>query len=149
MRKAGILLAMCLIASSVGCEVGPRSGRGLRLPDGDLESGALAFTQLGCPECHALRGEPAALGSERPNVIVKLGGEVSQIETHGQLITSIINPSHEISRRHRYSRKPDGQPSATKMKDINERMTVAQLIDLTTFLQSKYKIRLPMTTPMR
>ncbi len=68
-----------------------------------------------------------------------LGGEVSHIETHGELVTSIINPSHEISRRYPRDQVADGDVS--KMKAINERMTVAQLIDLTAFLQSKYKLR--------
>jgi hypothetical protein len=33
------------------------------------------------------------------------------------------------------------------MKNFNEEMTVAQLIDLTAFLQSKYEIRQPMPLP--
>ena len=47
---------MLLVAA--GCEMGPRSGRGLRLPDGDIARGQIAFRDLGCPECHEVAGGP-------------------------------------------------------------------------------------------
>jgi hypothetical protein len=142
MRTTMLFLASCLLAACLGCEIGPRSGRGLRLPEGDLESGALAFRQLGCPECHDVDGEPVPPKGERSDMIVRLGGRVAHIETHGELVTSIVNPSHDISHRYRYpSEGADGSPP--RMKNFNQEMTVAQLIDLTAFLQSKYEIRQP------
>jgi hypothetical protein len=119
------------------------------LPDGDLESGALAFRQLGCPECHDIDGEPPAPEGQRSDVIVRLGGKVVHIETHGELVTSIINPSHQISRRYRYGREPVADGAESEMKNFNEEMTVAQLIDLTAFLQSKYEILRPKSAPRR
>ena len=139
MRTALGLLVTFLIVACFGCEVGPRSGRGLRLPEGDVERGALAFRELGCPECHDVVGGPAAPEGERSDVIVTLGGEVTRVESYGELVTSIINPSHEISRRYPKEQVADGDVS--KMENFNEEMTVAQLVDLTAFLQSKYELR--------
>jgi hypothetical protein len=138
MRTATLLLLSVLIVS-FGCEIGPRSGRGLHLPDGDVGGGELAFQTLGCTTCHDVVGGPAAPKGDRSEVIVTLGGRVSRVETHGELVTAIINPSHEISRR--YPREHVAEGDVSKMENFNERMTVAQLIDLSAFLQSKYKVR--------
>ena len=54
-------------------------------------------------------------------------------------MTSIINPSHEIARR--YPREQVADDDTFKMENFNERMTVAQLIDLAEFLQSRYELR--------
>jgi hypothetical protein len=139
MKTAPLLLLLCLIVPCLGCEVGPRSGRGFRLPDGDVERGALAFREIGCPRCHDVIGESAAPEGERSDVIVTLGGEVTRIETYGELVTSIINPSHKISPRYPKEQVADGNES--KMENFNDQMTVDQLIDLTAFLQSKYSVR--------
>lgn len=137
MRIHALILAAWVVVS-IGCELGPQSGRGLRLPDGDLARGELAFRELGCERCHDVVGVPPAEG-ERPDVIVTLGGEVSRVESYGELVTSIVNPSHEISARYPRGAVADGERS--KMENFTEKMTVAQLIDLTAFLQSKYEKR--------
>lgn len=133
------LILASLVLVSVGCEFGPRSGRGLRLPDGDIARGELAFRELECDSCHDVGGVRPPEG-ERSDVIVTLGGEVTRVETYGELVTSIVNPSHELSVRYPRDQVADGDRS--KMENFNERMTVAQLIDLTAFLQSKYVQRL-------
>lgn len=134
-RAVGTLFWLGLVAC-LGCEVGPRSGRGLRLPDGDLERGATAFRELGCETCHDVVGMAVPEGIARAETIVKLGGEVTRVETYGELVTSIIHPSHDVQRRYRVE---DGKESP--MPAVNERMTVAQLVDLTAFLQSTYERR--------
>jgi len=69
---------------------------------------------------------------------VVLGGKVAHIETHGELVTSIINPSHGFSPR--YPRAKVAEAGQSKMPKFNETMTVEQLIDLTAYLQSKYEL---------
>lgn len=140
MTKGWVALVSFLVVASVGCEMGPRSGRGLRLPEGDLDRGAAAFRDLGCVACHDVAGDAASATREGSAVIVTLGGEVTRVETYGELVTSIINPSHDISGRYPRERVAEGDLS--KMKNFNEGMTVAQLIDLTAFLQSKYEVRI-------
>jgi hypothetical protein len=103
-----------------------------------VERGEVAFQEIGCRECHRVFGEPNS-DADRLGVVVTLGGEVARIKTYGELVTAIINPSHEISRRYPREQVADGDVS--KMENFNEEMTVAQLIDLTAFLQSKYRLR--------
>lgn len=140
MKAIPLILTSVLLVASSACELGPQSGRGLRLPEGDVDRGALAFAEIGCVQCHDIAGDPEPPGGDRPNPIVLLGGKATQVATYGELVTSIINPSHRISQRYPREQVADGEVS--KMENLNDRMTVAQLIDLTAFLQSKYE-RLP------
>jgi len=132
----------CLVSFALACEVGTRSGRGLRLPDGDVDRGARAFAELGCGRCHDVVGEPPAHAGARADTIVELGGEISRVHSYGELVTALANPTHEIAggSRDREDRVVDGV-SKMELEGFNERMSVAQLIDLVAFLQSKYERR--------
>ena len=73
-----------------------------------------------------------------PELSIVLGGEVARLKTYGELVTSIINPSHRIARGYPADVvQADGQ---SKMKNYNDVMTVSQLIDLVAFLQSHYSL---------
>ena len=137
MRVASFVAAACLTLLASGCEVGPKSGIGLRLPEGDLVRGEKAFHDLACDDCHAIVQENKSR-QEVPDVVIVLGGKVAHIETHGELVTSIINPSHGFPRR--YPRLAVADAGKSKMPEINGKMTVEQLIDLTAYLQSKYEL---------
>jgi len=135
-----MLMMVPLAILGVGCEIGPESGSGLRLPNGDVVAGKQAFAELNCDECHVVGDEAAPNPSSDGQVVVRLGGRAPHIETHGELITSIVNPSHGFSRR--YAREDVTEGDRSKMRNLNEAMTVAQLIDLTAYLQSKYELEL-------
>jgi len=142
----GTLKALCVLSLTLvcaGCDQSPQSGYGFRLPDGDIAEGSRVYQELGCPGCHDVAGDPpAAAGDEIKKLrepLVTLGGVVSRVETYGELVTSVINPSHEISPRYPKNLVADGDVS--KMTNFNSQMTVEQLIDLTAFLQSKYEAR--------
>jgi hypothetical protein len=123
-----------------GCGAPEKSSRGFRFPDGNAERGRIAFLELGCHSCHQVegmeeRGWGAAL--ERPIV---LGGEVLYARTDGELLTSIINPSHKVAKRHPPEMvQVDGR---SRMKVYGDEMTVRQLIDIVAFLHTRYR-----TTP--
>ena len=136
-RTPAWMALAALLAS--GCEVGPKSGAGLRLPDGDVGRGEIAFRELGCDRCHDVAGLAPPEG-ERPDPVVVIGGTVSRVETYGELVTSIVNPSHELSRRYPAEAVSEGE-GVSRMESFNDVMTVSQLLDLTTFLQSKYELR--------
>lgn len=72
---------------------------------------------------------------------VALGGPTPRIATYGELVTSIINPSHRVAQDER-SNASDAD-AASPMTNYNAVMTVQQLIDLTQFLQDQYEIRQP------
>lgn len=91
-----IALFLCL-AALVGCT--PQSSFGFRLPDGDAAAGQQAFVGLGCNACHEVAGVPIDyLGGITH---VQLGGKTTHLRTYGELVTSIINPSHKIAARDR------------------------------------------------
>ena len=140
MRLAFVYILFFLITLS-GCDVGPKSGRGFTLPDGDIDRGRAAFVQFECNACHAIENvEQLTSVQTENNISVKLGGKVVSIQTYGQLATSIVNPSHRL--KGRYSGNlvstADGK---SLMRNYNDVMTVTELIDLVAFLQSNYEIK--------
>jgi L-cysteine S-thiosulfotransferase len=119
----------------------PKSAKGFRLPDGDVAKGRAAFVQLNCVRCHTVEGEQLSASTEKGPVQLALGGEVRQVKTYGQLVTSIINPNHAIHGAYK-AQVTDAQGKSL-MPDYTETMTVRQVIDLVAFLQAHYKIVAP------
>lgn len=135
-KLAPMLIAMtAMVLLAAGCEGGPKSGRGFRLPEGNAEKGKTAFVNLHCNACHTVQGVELPPPSSKSPITVVLGGEVMRVRTYGELVTSIINSSHIISEK--YKQPLEGKLSP--MPEFNESMTVAQLIDLVAFLQPHYK----------
>jgi mono/diheme cytochrome c family protein len=141
--KYGPVLLMLVTAACSG----PKSGAGLRLPDGDVERGKAAFLELKCSTCHTVAGTEVPVPSKDYAYVrvVVLGGEVRQVKTYGALVTSIINPSHSLAPGYPKELITKGNQSA--MTNFNDTMTVRQLIDLVAFLQSRYNF-VPPETPI-
>lgn len=137
--KWGIVLLVLLTAA---CN-GPKSGAGLRLPDGDVQRGKAAFLELKCNTCHTVAGTeiPSPSKDYAYVRVVVLGGEVRQVKTYGALVTSIINPSHSLAPG--YPKELITKDNQSAMANFNDTMTVRQLIDLVAFLQSRYELVLP------
>lgn len=96
------------------------------MPKGDPEKGREVFQKYACYVCHEVRGENFPPGS-------RAGPELSQMGPLHPLeyfTESVINPSAQASKK---DRGPDGKST---MPDHNERMTVQELIDLSTYLAS-------------
>ena len=135
------LALACLVPLlALGCTPGPKSSSGFRLPDGDVEAGKVAFAESGCMKCHAVEGAEFADSVEKGPLQVKLGGKVRRVRTYGELVTAIINPSHDIA--------PGAKDAVTEsgtslMPDYNQAISVQQMIDLVAFLQSTYEEYLP------
>lgn len=130
------LLTILLFISTIllfGCN---QQSRGFALPKGDLEAGKLAFYQFNCSSCHTI-ADIEWTGNEQ-DIKVPLGGKVTQIKTYGELVTSVINPSHKAEKKYL-----DSAENVSKMKVYNEIMTIKELIDIVTFLQSEYEIEPP------
>lgn len=131
-----VLLCGGLLISSCN-----EQARGFALPEGDIEKGIATYKRLSCNECHIISDIEWISGSD--SIKIYLGGEVSDKKSYGDLVTSVINPSHKIAQR--YKQKFTTEEGLSKMKNYNEVMTVQELINLVTFLQSEYKIRIPTT----
>ena len=134
---------ICLLGSLliISCDNGPKGAYGFTLPDGDAEVGQQYFVKFKCIDCHTVSG----LGNEllipednKPLMNVKLGGKSTRIVTYGELVTSIINPSHKISNR--YSIAPMSKDGESMMRNYNDIMTVDELIDIVAFVQGHYKL---------
>ena len=121
------------------CDIGPNSGRGFSLPEGNLDKGRATFVELECNACHTVGDIERITGNEGLDINIQLGGEVTVIKTYGDLVTSVINPSHKVIRRHS-KQKVFTEEGESKMIAYNEFMTVQQLVDLVTYLESNYQI---------
>ena len=133
--SSGLFVFSVVVA---GCSPAPTSGKGFTLPNGDADSGRLAFVELNCHHCHTVAGTELPTVDER-ELNIRLGGEVARIGTYGELVTSIINPSHRLAKGH--PTEEVSEDGHSLMRNYNDVLTVRQLIDLTAFLQSRYVLR--------
>ena len=140
MKTSTALFAICAGVCIVGCEAEPKSAKGFTLPDGDVDRGKATFVRLECAACHKITGieRPELPDGTKPEASVRIGGEVSRIKTYGELVTSIINPSHKLAPG--YTRETIAEDGESRMTNYNDVMTVQELIDLVAFLQSQYKL---------
>lgn len=125
----GLLLAGC-----------SPEGMGFKLPAGDVDRGRAAFVGLECDQCHAVADIERAAASQT-GIDIRLGGPVTRVRTYGELVTSVINPSHRIA--HPYPPQPVESGGKSRMRNYNDIMTVQQLVDLVTFLEGEYDLRVP------
>jgi len=149
MEYANALLTAVIFCGLIACDSGPRSPVGFLLPEGDVEQGKATFLELQCNACHTVDGVdlPPPLIIPNPSATVVLGGQVFEIRTDGYLVTSIINPSHELARGLN-KKQITTSTGESRMPDFSEIMTVHQLIDLVAFLHSRYTFVPPPQSPM-
>jgi Cu/Ag efflux protein CusF len=96
------------------------------MPKGDQDKGREVFKKYVCYVCHEVRGEEFPPGSGAGPELSQMG-PLHPVEYFTE---SVINPSAQASKKHR---GPDGKST---MPDYNERMTVQELIDISTYLAS-------------
>ena len=128
--------AFCLLAG-VSCQ-GPKSAAGFRLPDGDSAVGQTVFVDNSCHSCHTVAGVELGDPVVHGPVEVRLGGQTTRVRTYGELVTSIINPSHRLAPMQADDVAHDD--GSSRMPSYNDTLTVQQLIDLVAFLQSHYEV---------
>lgn len=132
------MMGVAALVAISGCTEEAAQAKGFALPEGDAAAGRATFIRLQCQQCHSVSGDtlPGQAGAER-DVAVVLGGEVTKVRTYGDLVTSIINPSHRI--------KPDPRQTladgdVSRMRIYNDVMTVLELVDIVTYLQQQYDV---------
>ena len=143
MRVYGFFMVIGIAMGFLGCASEERTeARGFALPEGDVQRGQEAFTELRCHTCHEVEGLEDELPrpTATPVTGVKLGGLAMREPTDGELLTSIVNPSHRIYPAGEEERVTSGEGS--RMANLNDVMTVQQMIDLVAFLHDRYE-----TTP--
>ncbi len=141
-RHTMIISVACLsLFTLAGCDMRAQSGYGFTLPEGNITKGEQAFGRFACNDCHVINDrEDLRLEESIPALMeIPLGGDTTRIETYGELVTSIINPSHEISQK--YSGQPVEYAGKSMMRNYNDAMTVSELIDIVAFVQDQYELR--------
>lgn len=133
-KALAVSLVVCLFAA---CAERPPSSGSFSLPEGDPAAGKQVFVGLQCHSCHSLPDIPQL--DSGSTVSVKLGGEVRNIKTYGELVTAIVNPSHRILQG--FSPKHKTEQGKSAMRNYNDLMTVTQLIDLVSYLQTQYHLK--------
>jgi hypothetical protein len=124
----------------ISCATHPDYATQFRFPIewGSIAEGQATFVELDCNQCHTVSGvDLTAYAGESP-VTLELGGTVAYVKTYADLVTSIINPDHVVSDEYLDTLPGDERRGATTMMPLQDQMTVAQLIDVVTFLNSRY-----------
>lgn len=130
-----LLIAVLALASCV------QQSRGFVLPKGDIAEGKDLFQTMSCTDCHSI--SDLEWNGPEGGVHIRLGGEVTKIKTYGELVTSVINPSHKLSED--YQRIISDRQGTSPMESYyyNEIMTVEELTNIVAFLQSEYQVVAP------
>lgn len=131
-RFALLVAAMCV---ATACNQDARQAQGFTLPEGNADEGREAFARLGCNSCHVVDGVERP---EAPELSIQLGGETAASKTYGELVTAVINPTHRTSRA--WLNANVLEQAQSRMGSYNEVMTVEELVDIVSFLQSQYQV---------
>ena len=137
-----VFVKLSLIVCLAGCA---SKEENFTLPKGDAERGQAAFVNFRCYDCHRVHGVDLPPAEEPNQVMVELGGKVERLRDYGDLVTAIINPSHRLASG--YTPNLVAQEGKSRMTVYNDVMTVSQLIDIVTFLQSHYELQPYEPTP--
>ena len=124
----------------VGCATHPDYASQFRFPInwGNIDNGRAAFIELQCHQCHTVSGvDLPAYAGESP-LKLELGGEIQYAKTYADLVTSIINPNHVVSEKFLEIFPASERGQVRTIMPFRKNMTVEQLIDVVTFLNSRY-----------
>lgn len=133
------------IATLAACA--PNTALVVRFPLGNVERGREAFVALECHACHRIQEVQLTPPATTPTSFdVVLGGHTPRIETYGDIITAIVNPSHRLARSYREA-AVRGEASPMAAQFLNDVMTTQQLVDIAAFLRTEYDYIPPPSPP--
>lgn len=140
MKKLLTTIVLFSVVLLSGCEPPERGNTtNFTLPEGNATRGAELFVQFQCLSCHTLEGFERPELLDESGVSIALGGQVPRLKNYQELVMSIINPSHRIARG--YDPQLVVHSGESIMPNYNDVMTVTDLIDLVTFLETKYELQ--------
>lgn len=149
MKKIRCLTIVLFITLSSACNNhGLVKSNHFKLPPGDALNGQIVFVEMQCIECHTLSGEEyidelqeylVGLGMSKRKLSIEIGNEKTRVKTYAELVTSIINPSHQLAEG--YPKEHISADGKSKMPSYNDILTVNELIDLVEFLHSHYELQ--------
>ena len=138
------LVSLLLMVALSSCKMESPAVRGFVLPDGDVALGEQVFTKYGCHGCHTIPGVDLPRIEPEPDVVIEIGGEVYRVKNYGELLTSVINPNHEISPESVNKLETAGRTNeSTPMPFYGDVMTITEMINLVAFLRAQYSKIMP------
>ena len=139
-----MLMHVCLRVIRLRSRIRNR-GKALRCRTEMQSEANKTFAQLQCNACHTVHGMEFEKPETSEEKMIALGGEMPKVVTYGDLVTSIINPSHRFA--FGYAKDDIETDGKSKMRIYNDEMTITQLADLVTFLQPHYKVEAYQPSP--
>lgn len=133
-------LASIILLFLFSCATHPDYAAQFRFPIewGSIAEGQATFVELECHQCHTVNDVDLVPYEGESPVMLGLGGTIVYAKTYADLVTSIINPNHVVSQEYLDTLPRAERSGATTVMSFDDQMTVAQLIDLVTFLNSRY-----------
>lgn len=138
MTKRTVLFGLSCIFILFACDQGVHSPRGFSLPDGNPEQGKLVFLKHQCLACHSIPELEDDNVEREHSPPISLSSNSAIVKTYAELVTSIINPSHRISRGASWATSDENKNSI--MLNYNDVLTVTELIDLVAYIQPYYQV---------
>ena len=137
--RASLFSIAALLSLSLGCGSGRYSTAAFHLPqNGDTERGKIAFVKHGCHTCHEVSGAGLERPTVQPPVAVVLGGLVDDKLSDAYIATSMIDPNYHLAP---YPKEQITESGVSRMPSYADRMTVREMVDTVSFLQSRYMLR--------
>jgi hypothetical protein len=140
LKLARLQLGSLILLVLASCATHPDYATQFRFPIewGSIAEGQATFVNLECHQCHTVNGVDLAPYEGESPVTLELGGTIVYAKTYADLVTSIINPNHVLSDEYLNTLPRDARSGTTTIMPFKDQMTVTQLIDLVTFLNSRY-----------
>ena len=138
------LFSLLLMLALSACTRESAPVKGFVLPEGDVAQGEQVFVKYNCHGCHTIPGVDLPDVEPKPALVVEIGGEVYRVKNYGELLTSVINPNHEISQEN-INKLEDAnrQIESTPMPYYGDAMTITEMVNLVTFLRVQYSKVMP------
>lgn len=138
------LCSLLLMLALSACTVESPPVKGFVLPEGDVAQGEQVFIKYNCHGCHTIPGVDLPEVEPEPALVIEIGGEVYRVKNYGELLTSVINPNHEISQENINKLKDaDRQFESTPMPYYGDAMTITEMVNLVAFLRAQYSKVMP------
>jgi len=137
--KIALVTFSCLILAGLFADEDKRS---LIVPKGDASVGLTTFIDKGCYKCHLTGDVKLPKLEVEPKLSIQLGGNERSNWTRDRFAEAIMNPNHAVAPEYHLAKIISGDKFGAEnspMLDFNDVLTLKDLINLTTFLDSLSK----------
>ena len=139
MRKIHWLIILAFLPIP-GCLIHADEGaKRSMIPKGDPTRGETVFLDQGCYRCHTLENRELPDFDLPAKLKIHLGGSAHALWNRDEFGRAILNPEHVVAPQYQAIMIQAGDAKGAKespMPNFNTILTVADLIDLATFLDS-------------